>query len=29
VHEMYELVPGVKVVANPDGGMGLGAAAYA
>ena len=23
VHELYEIVPGVKVVANPDGGMGL------
>ena len=23
VHELYELVPGVKVVSNPDGGMGL------
>ena len=28
VHELYEVVPGVKVVANPDGGMGLGAAGY-
>jgi hypothetical protein len=29
VHEMYEMVPGIKVVANPDGAMNLGAAGYA